>query len=255
MAAPVVVAWDCSQQSLAAVEAAAVEAALRGRALRIVHVFAMPGVPPVADPIMSPRFMQSCRNAAEDEVIQAAGVACAAVPGLGITTRVLPGPAVSALLAESRGADLLILAQARALLPVAMRAACPVVVVRGRECPNGPVVVAVDGSGTSPRAVAFAAEEAVLRQTELVALRTYDRDDDAELERWILAGELAGIAVQYPELMIRPQIRCGSARHALTDWSGAAQLVVVAGRTGPLHGTVGRHLLKHSSCPVAVVRS
>jgi hypothetical protein len=61
-----------------------------------------------------------------------------------------------------------------------------------------------DTDGRRAQAVAFAAEEAVLRQTDLVALRTYDRSDDTELERWILAGDLAGVAVRYPELMIRP---------------------------------------------------
>jgi nucleotide-binding universal stress UspA family protein len=128
---------------------------------------------------------------------------------------------------------------------------------------------------TSSAALDFAAEEAVLRGTELVALHSWSGNDGTELnaglpmtyefwageeeERRVLAEALAGVAERHPDLRIRRQVRRGSARRLLHDWSLTSQLVVVGDRghgglAGLLLGSVSQHLLLRAGCPTAVVR-
>jgi nucleotide-binding universal stress UspA family protein len=97
------------------------------------------------------------------------------------------------LLAESNGADLLVLGDrglggltdliiGSVAVQTAAHARCPVLIVRGTPLPDGPVVAGVDGSRTSALALDFAAEEASLRDTELVALHTWGGNDDTGLD-------------------------------------------------------------------------
>jgi len=279
VADPVVVGVDGSARSLVAVETAAGEAALRRRRLRIVHALVWVPVGMDLDPAVVPPVHQSYWERAEACVAEAQRIAAECAPELDVTTEVIPGRPATVLLRESDHAELLVLGDhglgglaelmiGSVALQTATHGRCPVLVARGTERADGPVVVGVDGSASSSAAVRFAADEATMRGAELVTLHAWSGRDDTELganrptdheERRVLAEAVAGIAAKHPDLPVRRQVSNGSARGHLTEWSRSAQLVVVGSRghggfAGLLLGSVGHHLLHHSACPVAVVR-
>ncbi len=155
---------------------------------------------------------------------------------------------------------------------LAAHGACPVVVVRGIEPPEGPVVVGIDGSPLSEPALAAAFEAAAARAVPLVAVYAW-RDllldpglashDWAVVEqqgRAELAERLAGWSGKYPDVPVRRVVvRDGPAR-ALVEQSVTAQLLVVGshGRGGVgalLLGSVSHAVLHRSHCPVMIVRA
>jgi nucleotide-binding universal stress UspA family protein len=172
----------------------------------------------------------------------------------------------------------------------AAHAACPVLVIRppveGDTEPltdtgdratvrPGPVVVGVDGSSTSTDALAFAFEEASLRGGPLVAMHVWwqlpthelgpdlpDRMDLAEATeevKRLLAGLLGNWPAKFPDVAV--ELRPVQSMHPskeLIEASRDAGLVVVGSRgrggfAGLLLGSVGRDLVSHAHCPVAVV--
>jgi nucleotide-binding universal stress UspA family protein len=141
-----------------------------------------------------------------------------------------------------------------------------IVVVRGQWRPvnqsPGPVVVGVDGSPGSQAALAFAAEEAALRDVPLVAVCALA---DAP-------GVLGGAAQmeegfsrlmtlrekEHPEVTVLRQVSFGPPRTALLNAAAGAQMLVVGARglgglDGMSLGSVAATLLHHSPCPVGVV--
>lgn len=164
---------------------------------------------------------------------------------------------------------------------VVAHAHCPVVVMRGRKGTTaypaeGPVVVGLDGSPLSERALEIAFEEASWRNAGLVAVHAW-RDvtyDDAfgmsrlmvqwesieDEERRLLAERLAGWREKYPDVEVQRVLVRDRPRHVLLEWSGKAQLVVVGSRgrggfTGQLLGSTSQALAHHAECPVMVVRA
>lgn len=284
--APVVAGFDGSPRSLAAIRLAAREARLRHRALRLVYALAGPPEEWVttAGPVGSPSRIR--RERAEIDLAKAVDLARKAARGSEVRGEIITGDPAAVLVAESSRAILLVIGNrgsggfaGMVIGSVAQRIAAhatgPVLMVRGHENRDGPVVVGVDGTVASTAALDFAAEEAVLRGTELVALHAWSGNDGTELnaelpmtyefwageeeERRVLAEALAGVAQRYPDLRIRRQVRRGSARRLLHDWSLTSQLVVVGDRghgglAGLLLGSVSQHLLLRASCPTAVVR-
>jgi nucleotide-binding universal stress UspA family protein len=272
--ARVVVGTDGSEQALAAVRAAAAEAVRRRTSLHIVHAFIWPllnvNVGPVADDL--PRA--GLRHHAEDLLAEAVDEAAQAAPQLPVTTALIDGPAAPVLLDESARAALLVLGDrglgsvsglliGSVAVHTAAHARCPVLVVRGADHSGGPVVVGVDGSPLSEPAVAFAAEQSAQRGAGLVAVHALVNRAPAGSPRqdpsWWLAM-LAGWRLQYPDVVIRPQIVHQDPRHALVGWSKQAQLLVVGGRgrdtfKGLFLGSVSQSVLHHAACPVAIVRA
>jgi len=139
------------------------------------------------------------------------------------------------------------------------------------------VVVGVDGSASSARALRFAAEEAREHAAELYVVTSYTipappvavgayaaapwRDEAewrADAERTLTSvvadtlGDATGIAVTGQAIE-------GSPAAVLIDASERADLVVVGTRghggfAGMLLGSVSQHLTAHAACTVAVVR-
>jgi nucleotide-binding universal stress UspA family protein len=283
---PVVVGIDGSERCLAAVRVAAREAAIHGRALRVVHAFVWPtlGVrvgPPAGGPPDA-----GLRHHAERLLAEAVTEAAKAEPEVTVTSVLADGAAVPVLLRESREAYLLVLGDrglggftgllvGSVAVQAVAHAACPVLVVRGRDASSGPVVVGVDGSALSLLAVEFAAAEAEARGTDLVAVHVwlhpvstgpgdmlplvYDPDRPQAEERLVLAQSLAGLAQRHPDLRIRPELVHGHPARCLIEWSKAAQLMIVGSRgkggfAGLLLGSVSQSLVHHADCPIAVVR-
>jgi nucleotide-binding universal stress UspA family protein len=277
--ASVVVGVDSSAGALAAVRVAAREARLRHRRLRIVHAFAWPPVGWATPPGWGALPPDACREQTRFVLTEAARVARRVAPGIELTGVIADGQPAPVLLAESEHAVLVVVgSRSGGGLPGMLvgsvaglalaTAGSPVLVVRGRRNPDGPVVVGVDGSPTSLAAAEFAAEAAALRDTELVAVHAWSDDDtteltgyaqdDAELENRVLAEVRAGLTGRHPDLRIRQQVWRGSARGLLRDWSQVAQLVVVGSRrpggfAERLPGSVSHYLLRRAACPTAVI--
>ncbi len=153
----------------------------------------------------------------------------------------------------------------------------PLVVVRGDPAlPEAPVVVGVDGSGTSARAIEFALTFAERHGVAVRAVHSwtdwpldiyatappaqaglYHVDDSVQqaaredFER--AAGRHPDVAVAWEAVTDRPT-------HALLERGEGARLLVVGshGRgpvTRALLGSVSHAVLYHAPCPVAVLRS
>ena len=139
-----------------------------------------------------------------------------------------------------------------------------------------PVVVGIDGSAESLRAVDWAAREAVLRGLPLrivsaVALPPRMNDSQAvpgvdsvsdtlrkARDRALAAGAERAAAVA-PDLLIDVDALTGAPARAVTEaGSGAAMLVVGARGTGAftamILGSVSQYVSAHATCPVVVVR-
>jgi nucleotide-binding universal stress UspA family protein len=208
--------------------------------------------------------------------------------GVPVTSEVVDGPAVPALLAAGKSATMIVVgsrghgAVAGLLLGsvsqhVSRHASCPVVVVKehaDRKAQH--VVVGVDGSASCGKAIGFAFDTASRSQAPLIAIHawhdvtaiaTAGPSDLAlkDVAERVSAGErlvsesLAGWTEKYPDVAVtREAIPVHPAR-VLADASEHAALVVVGSRgrsqvTGLLLGSVSQAVLHHARCPVAVVR-
>lgn len=277
MTAPVVVGVDGSPGSRDAVALAVDTAARRDRPLRVVHAFVWPlmRVPLGPSPYGPPEG--GLRNEAERIVRDAVEYAEKRDPRVSVTGELVTGGASAVMVKESRDAYAVVLGSrglggftgllvGSVAVQVTSHATCPVLVARGEARETGPVVVGVDGSPNSDRAVTFAAEEAALRKTDLRVVHAWPGPDDApdvaydENEARLLFEKTAGVTDHYPNLVVGHQAIGGRASRVLVAESRTAQLVVVGARgrggfKGLLLGSVSQALLHHSECPVAVIRS
>nr|MDT0657694.1 universal stress protein [Micromonospora sp. DSM 115978] len=283
--AAVVVGVDGSDQALRAVRVAATEAAIRQRPLRVVHALGWPRREMPASPEPGGPLDGGPRYEAERIVAKAIAEARAAVPDLDVTGGIAEGEPAEAMLGEAPDAAVLVLGDrglggfsglviGSVAVQVSGHASCPVLVVRGRDDPTGPVVTGVDGSELSELAVGFAVEEAALRGTDLVAVHVYnhpvstgagdmlplvyDVDELRSDEERLLAESVAGWRTRYPEVTIRARLVRGRPARALVEESAGAALMVVGARgrggfSGLVTGSVSQAMLHHAACPVAVV--
>ena len=141
-----------------------------------------------------------------------------------------------------------------------------VVVVRGAWRPAnqspGPVVVGADGSPVAQAAVAFAFEEAALRDVPLVAVCALSdaagRLGEAHQVEEDFGHLMACEAKEHPEVTVVERVLAGTPRAALLAASADAQMLVVGARgRGGLEsmslGAVAQAVLHHAPCPVGVV--
>jgi len=259
LAAGVVVGVDETEQSLTAVDAAAVEAAMRGRPLRVVH----------ADPFAIPGYAVWRRPdpGSQQYVDRAVELARADHPGLTIEGAVVRGSAAEALIEASRSAELVVIGDrglssaARAVLGtvagrLALHAACPVMVARDGGDPGGPIVLGVDGPVPADAAAGFAFAEAALRGCSIDAVHAWTHPVsrgpgdmlpvvfdpalvEAEEDR-LVAESLAGWCEKYPDVRVRRRLVREHTRHALIEAGGEACMTVI-GSHGHGFGLGGRH--------------
>ncbi|MEY9810690.1 nucleotide-binding universal stress UspA family protein [Streptomyces albogriseolus] len=272
----VIVGVDGSSSSLAAADVAAEEARLRGARLRIVHAFTRPAD---LDPMIHGVLAETEQRIHER------------VPGLEITRTVVSGDALTVLGTESRHAVLTVLGRrGRSLFgdlllgSTAMQLAAhghgPLMVMRGRPDPRGPVLLAADGSPAGNAAASFAFTEAELRGAPLTAMHVWntwseptpyeapgdplsvvvDLDQLELRHRRLLEDAMRPWMAAHPEVVVQPRLERGRVRQALLEATRGAQLVVAGARghggvAGMLLGSVSQALLHHADCPVTVVRS
>ncbi|MFE5186382.1 universal stress protein [Streptomyces sp. NPDC056628] len=287
MSGQVVVGVDGSASSLAAVEAAATEARLRGAALRVVHAFVWPAMHVPLGP--SPLGPQDggLRQEVDRLVAEAVGRARTAAPGLDVGDAVVSGEPLATLQAESRTAELVVVGSRgmggfRGLLVgstavhLAAHGRCPVMVVRERPRTDGPVVLGVDGSPAAEAATDFAFTEAGLRGAPLVGLHAWTTWNAplpdpreapyaaapgvlAQDEERLVSEAFAGHRERFPDVSVATKAVRGPTRETLIEASRSARLLVVGARgrggfSGLLLGSVSQAMIHHAHCPVAVVR-
>ena len=270
----IVAGYDGSAGAEQAIAWAAREAQSR-RSVLTVCLAPSPGYPA---PRSAERDSESRRRAAEEALAPGLRLARDLVRGGEVRPLVAAQPPAGALCELSADADMVVVgALGRGAVSgfpigsVSLRVAAAgrgrVVVVRGHWQPvvghdPRPVVVGSDGSPESAPAVAFAFEEAALRETNLLAVCALCDEPG-------LLGVADQIRDDFEELVARqqrdhsavtvcPQVSEGAARAALRDAAVAAQMLVVGarGRGGikdlPM-GSVAVTVLSSARSPVAIV--
>jgi nucleotide-binding universal stress UspA family protein len=272
---PVVVGVDGSEESLRAVEWAAVEAARRKAPLRIVSVSP---APPRARASYLPQMTVS--NAVRGMAARALGAGITrseeVAPGLLIDTDLLAAESPAIAVTDcGAGASLLVVGArgaggfAALLLGSVSRYAashgpCPVVVVREQTMAvHHAIVVGVRSPRTATDALSFAFDEARGRGAELVVVHVAHPLPveeagqvlvDAEAE---LAEALHEWQRTYPDVSVRKDVVLGHPAQVLSRYCSRADLLVLGRHDAPgaSHsvGSTWRAVLDHASSPVAVV--
>src|ERR1019366_366694 len=268
-AKPVVAATDGSEESLRAVDWAAREAVMRGAPLRIVSAAAM-----------LPRMMERRDDAGLAIVTLALAAATARAaqvsPDLLVDADHLTGAPAQAVAQSGSGALMLVVGSrgsgaftALVLGSVSRYAAthapCPVVVVRDETTSaHRQVAVGIGDPETGAAALAFAFEEATLRQASLLAVHAWNtpRSEIARAFQSLAAPGARAIEEQltsklaallddwrdkYPDVPVSQDVVYGHPGRALAGPSARADPVVIGRAPGP-HGpgAVTHAVLNHA---------
>ncbi|MFI1518623.1 universal stress protein [Kitasatospora cineracea] len=135
-----------------------------------------------------------------------------------------------------------------------------------------PVVVGVDGSASSKRALRWAARQAELTGAPLRPVLAwqlppaygmpvdFSDTDFAGQARRVLEDSVTEVLGERPRVEVTPRVVQGHPAAVLTEEARGADLLVVGshGRgafTGMLLGSVGNHCVHHAACPVLVLRT
>ena len=226
------------------------------------------------DPMESPR-RPNWPESWWEEIEGQARVTLAAIGATDVTVERHVGAIVNTLVESSSDASMLVLGSrghgrvGEALLgsvsqTAARHALCPVVVVRkAHDSEERRIVVGVDGSEPSLRALEFACRQGAVRGDTVVLYRTWkpltmpiDKYGDMSAS---LQKSVAEARARHPENEIEGEFIAERAGQALVDASKRATMVVVGSRghnalTASVLGSVSHHVLHHAHCPVAVVR-
>ena len=287
---PVVVGADGSEESLRAVEWAALEARRHSSPLRIVSASAQ--VPRMHTLGASPTVIANALRGIAARALDAAITRSEEVaPGLPVTTGLLSGPpalvvaksgaAASMLVVGARGAGgfaAMVLGSVSRY--VATRAPCPVVVVREESMAvHREIAVGIRDPQDSTEALAFAFEEATLRGADLVAVHTCywfppalrfpaageaaelppaDPDRIAAEAADRLAITLGTWREKCPQVRVRHDVIHGHPARVLASYSARADLVVLGRHShpegmGPGIGSIQHAVLDHAHGPVAII--
>ena len=286
-ASAIVVGVDGSPVSRVAVDWAARTATLHHAPLKLVHVLTPPAVMAFPDVPMPPGYLEWQEGQGRTLLDEAAQTARdAAGPTTEISTDMVAGPSVPSLVEASKDARMVVVgcrgrgALARGVLGsvsngLLHHAHCPVAVIHDEDPlmprpSKAPVVVGVDGSPASERAVALAFEEASLRGVDLVAVHAWSDTGVFEfpgadwstlqaMGEQTLGERLAGWQERYPDVLVRRIVVADKPAHQLVEQAESAQLLVVGSRgrggvAGMLLGSVSTAVVNAARMPVLVVR-
>ncbi|MGW5781673.1 universal stress protein [Streptomyces sp. NPDC003863] len=274
----VLVGVDPREPSIPALIWAAGEAARRGLSLRLVAA-----VPPVHDRLWYDALAHqgAMRIRAESALANAEDFVRELHEGLRTATELVDGAPATVLRDRTAHAVLAVVGSRRlgrageivsegsVVVPLTAHADCPVVVVRAPEhtAVHPPtLVVGVDGSEECREAVAFAFEEASLREARLRAVWVWPRsllshgdvEEGLAERRRRLSESVAGWAERYPDVRVTAEVLRGHPVEQLTLTSQESLALVVGrrgrgGYTGMRLGSTVHGLLHHVECPVITV--
>ncbi len=271
MIGKVVVGFDGSAGAAIALRWGVTEARLHN--VNLVTFVALEAVPPASSPLApvsddSETLLDSLRVAAHET----AGDAVTEFRyGVGGAAQQLADACQDddVLVVGSRGrnpfAGLLLGSVSRTCLTVA---SCPVVVVREEPEPlrqSKPVVVGVDASDPSRRALRVAAQEARVRGVDLHAIHAVHWDyiraeliapTTRQLVSW--GTDLVASELDHSAVAARPVVLNGHPSDVLVRHSEYAELLVLGSRghnqvAGMLLGSTSDYCARHAQCPVMVV--
>jgi nucleotide-binding universal stress UspA family protein len=280
----ILVAYDGSRSARTAASWAAAEAASSGQSLRLAHVRRWPlhELDRLRLPV-SLHDAESVRQSARDLVGAAVAWCRELAPGIDVHGDALTGGTIDLLAKLSAEASMIVMgasgqtASPQVLLgssaaEVTRRVTVPVVVVRDvPEGGRGSVVIGVDGSPASMRAVRSGFDVAARRALGVVAVHAWSDlpldalglRADIEGERCradakaLLAEQLAEARSLHPHVRVAEVVALDRPAKALLDRAAGAALLVV-GRHGrargadtPL-GSVCHAVLHYAPCPVLV---
>lgn len=288
----IVCAVDGSDASKTAAKWAANTAVKRGIPLRLVSSYSMPQFLYAEGMVPPQELYEDLEAETLEKIEEAKKVAVDFVPDVDVSHQIEEGSPIDMLLDLSEQCTMIVMGS-RGLgglsgmvmgsvsAAVVSHASCPVVVVREdnhvtEETKYGPVVVGVDGSGVSQKAIENAFKEADARGAELIAVHTWmDMQVQASLaglsaaqQQWqvveeeqnaLLGHRMAGWQERFPDVKVTKVVTRDRPVRALADASEGAQLLVVGshgrgGFKGMLLGSTSRALLQAAPCPMMVVR-
>ncbi len=287
MSGSVIVGFDGSEGSLHALKWAAKAAKDRGRTLEVITTWTMPaadlGIG--ASSTLQEELLDELRqeaHAVNDEALKVA-----AEMGANAMGEILVGRTPAALVKHSEGANLVVVGShgsggltgfllGSVSRQVATHAKCPAVVVRPLQTDQHDIVVGVDGSPHSLKALEWAFEQASYTGSALHVLHSWEipptwsmvevpsyepevliRDyGNAELRE--TSEAMAGFREDFPDVKVRQEVMKGSPVKSLVKASQNAALLVVGSRglggfKGLLLGSVSHAVVHKAACSVAVV--
>ncbi|GAA2673644.1 universal stress protein [Actinoplanes palleronii] len=278
----IIVGYDGSPDARAAATWALDHAARTAATVTFLYAYEEPFWMPAASMVPTPavRPPEDPQRTVTTMLAQVTTAAARTHPTVTTETRTVIAFAGPALIAGSAQAETVVVGSrghsavagllGSVSVAVSAHAHCPVVVVRGEAPEGAPVVAGVDGSAASAAVLAFAAGQAADRRAPLRVLGAWPPvtglwETGPVITRSVTAEErkpfddLVGeVREAHPELEVVADAVVEHPAAALVRASASAQLLVVGSRgrgpvRGLLLGSVGQHLLRHSSCTVAVV--
>ena len=287
-AEPTVVGIDGSAASKVALDWAARDAAMRGVSLKLVHVLTSPGLSAFPEVPMPPGYLKWQQDESHRLLESARETAVQATGGtaIEISSEIVSGATVPTLVEASAAAGLLVVgcrgqgALRRGLLGsvstgVVHHAMSPVAVIHDEDplMPHpskAPVVVGVDGSPVSEKALAIAFEQASFRGVDLLAVHAWsdsgifefpgaDWSAQQQMGEEVLGERLSGWQERYPDVLVRRLVVPDRPADQLLEQGAAAQLLVVGshgrgGFAGALLGSVSTTVVHGATMPVIVAR-
>lgn len=287
MSGQIIVGYDGSEGSTLALKWAAATAKQRGRTLEVLTTWSMPAADlgMGAAALVQQDLVDELRKeatAANDE-----GLAIAAEIGANAVGDIVAGRPASAMVHRSEDAEMVVVGShgsggltgfllGSVSRQVASHAACPTVVVRAEVPEAGDMVVGVDGSSHSLKALRWAFEQAsftgsalhVLHSWEIpptwsmVEVPSYEPEvlirDYGNAELRDTSEAMAGFRADFPDVKVRQEVMKGSPVKSLVKASETASLLVVGSRglggfRGLLLGSVSHAVVHKAACSVAVV--
>lgn len=144
--------------------------------------------------------------------------------------------------------------------------------MREEEAPSKEIVVGVDGSDSSLRALEWAARQAELTHCSVEAVITWkwpvsfgypmpvsEEFDPAAEAGKVVDAAVARVAPQHSDIAFKTDVEEGDPAAVLVEKSKRAAMVVVGNRghrelVGMLLGSVSEYCVTHAHCPVVVMR-
>ena len=282
-----VVGFDGSQPSVAALRWAAGEAQLRRAKVDAIACVFVPVLFPVWPVGQIPLFIHEVKTMRADAQADLGRVLADVTrshPDVAFHSNVVDGHPLDVLVLESERCDMVVIGAtgARAVEApflgstasgLARTCASPLVLVPGGEqhARSDRIVVGTDGSGHSDAALDWAADEADRRGAELVVVHAWwypyggtelapsEMHDRTRVDASLVLGVAVERCQERAGVSVRGLLLEHSAAPALIEQGLHADMVVVGSRGRGrfrtlLFGSVARAVSEHAPCPIVVVR-